>query len=187
MNITLLFSIIALMLLGAFILGIFIGHTYFTNKMPEETIPKDTTNKEVFKKITAKRENSKSNTIQNNSADSLDLDDYRPGVRIKARLARDRAGSLPQGFDPDNNSTSLDFNRIGTGDKKNPDNLEQIEGIGPHFAKKLHEIGIYNFEQIVAMNDQDLKIIASQIGFFFNRIKRENWQAQARDLVKNKK
>lgn len=178
MNMTLLFSIIVLMLLGAFILGIIIGSLYFTKQVPQESIQKNNEDNEIYAK-----NKHKSSSVQNNPNDTLDLQDYEPGVRIKARLARDRAGSLPQESNFEKDTTTLDFNRIGKADKKNPDDLELIEGIGPHFAKKLNEIGVYHFRQLVAMNDQDLKIIAPQIGFFFNRIKRENWQSQARDLI----
>ena len=63
------------------------------------------------------------------------------------------------------------------------DNLKRIKGIGPVNEKRLHELGIYHFDQIAKWGDRE---IAWMDGFlsFKGRIIRENWVEQADQLAK---
>jgi len=80
------------------------------------------------------------------------------------------------------NKPTLDFERIGKGDKYNADRLTQINGIGPYIEQRLNEIGIYNYSQISRLQLRDIVIITSLIDFFPGRIERDNWVEQANEL-----
>lgn len=80
------------------------------------------------------------------------------------------------------NKPTLDFERIGKGDKYNSDRLTQINGIGPYIEQRLNEIGIYNYSQISRLQLRDIVIITSLIDFFPGRIERDNWVEQANEL-----
>tara|TARA_B100000795_G_scaffold183686_1_gene139318 strand:- start:6188 stop:6772 length:585 start_codon:yes stop_codon:yes gene_type:complete len=79
--------------------------------------------------------------------------------------------------------STLDFKTLGVGDKNNPDQLTQINGIGPYVEEKLNEIGIYNFTQISRLQIKDITIITDLIDFFPGRIERDLWVNQANALI----
>ncbi len=62
-----------------------------------------------------------------------------------------------------------------------PDDLEDIVGVGPVIAAKLREMGITTFEQVAAWTDADAERIGNELDFP-GRIERENWIDQARTL-----
>jgi predicted flap endonuclease-1-like 5' DNA nuclease len=66
-----------------------------------------------------------------------------------------------------------------------PDNLKRIRGIGPQNEGRLRGLGIWHFAQIAAWSDENVKWVGSYLAFS-GRIHRENWVAQARDLVAGK-
>jgi F-type H+-transporting ATPase subunit gamma len=66
-----------------------------------------------------------------------------------------------------------------------PDDLEQIVGIGPVIAGKLAEMGITTFAQVAAWSTADAERIGDQLDFP-GRIERENWVEQARTLHTSK-
>jgi predicted flap endonuclease-1-like 5' DNA nuclease len=66
------------------------------------------------------------------------------------------------------------------------DDLMQIKGVGPAIAKTLHELGIFQFEQIAAMSEYDIDRVAERLKGFRSRIYREDWIGQARLLLDQK-
>jgi F-type H+-transporting ATPase subunit gamma len=66
-----------------------------------------------------------------------------------------------------------------------PDDLEEIVGIGPVIAGKLAEMGITTFAQVAAWSIADAERIGDQLDFP-GRIERENWVEQARTLHTSK-
>jgi predicted flap endonuclease-1-like 5' DNA nuclease len=66
------------------------------------------------------------------------------------------------------------------------DDLMQIKGIGPAIAKTLHELGIFEFEQIAALSEYDIDRVAERLKGFRSRIYREDWIGQARILLDQK-
>lgn len=64
-----------------------------------------------------------------------------------------------------------------------PDDLERIKGIGPVNARKLHEHGIYHFDQIAAWKKADI-VLAETYLEFDGRIAREDWVGQAKTFAK---
>jgi predicted flap endonuclease-1-like 5' DNA nuclease/seryl-tRNA synthetase len=63
-----------------------------------------------------------------------------------------------------------------------PDDLQEIKGIGPAIAQTLNELGVNRYYQIAEMSEYDIDRIAQQLKGFRSRIYREDWIGQARDL-----
>jgi branched-chain amino acid transport system ATP-binding protein len=63
-----------------------------------------------------------------------------------------------------------------------PDRLTLIKGIGPVNERKLHEHGIFHFEQIAEWTEADIKTAESYLDFD-GRIAREDWVGQARTFA----
>ena len=80
-----------------------------------------------------------------------------------------------------NKSTLLD--RIGTADASEADDLKQISGVGPVLEKTLNSIGIYKFEQVSKMTSEEYNLLDSLTKSFPGRAERDNWAAQATELM----
>ncbi|WP_224490498.1 hypothetical protein [Robertkochia flava] len=78
----------------------------------------------------------------------------------------------------------LDFERLGEGNSELANDLKMIDGIGPFIEEKLNHLGIYNFEQLSRLKEEDIKIITELLEFFPGRIDRDNWIGQAKKLSK---
>jgi predicted flap endonuclease-1-like 5' DNA nuclease len=61
------------------------------------------------------------------------------------------------------------------------DDSKRIKGIGSVIEKTLNELGIYQFKQIAAWNDENVSWVESSLAFP-GRITRENWIEQAKTL-----
>jgi predicted flap endonuclease-1-like 5' DNA nuclease len=81
----------------------------------------------------------------------------------------DYDGSRPQGF------------AAPRGGKA--DNLTLIRGIGRQNERKLHELGIWHFDQIAAWTAEQVKWVGAYLAFP-GRIDREEWVAQAETLAR---
>ena len=62
------------------------------------------------------------------------------------------------------------------------DDLQQIRGIGPTFAKKLNDLGIYRYHQIAAWTAAERDWISADLGA--QRIEKDEWIEQAAALAK---
>ncbi len=71
-------------------------------------------------------------------------------------------------------------------EKTDIDDLKEIKGIGEVIEKKLNMLGIVNFKQISEFNNDAVEQIAHTLKFFPDRINRDKWVQQARELSKNK-
>jgi len=67
-----------------------------------------------------------------------------------------------------------------SGDDK--DDLKQIKGVGPAIEKTLNDLGIFLFNQLAEISEQEIDRVAQQLKGFRSRIYREDWIGQARDL-----
>ncbi|WHZ29972.1 MAG: hypothetical protein OJF51_004774 [Nitrospira sp.] len=63
---------------------------------------------------------------------------------------------------------------------KQEDDLKKIHGIGPAFAQTLHKMGTRTFIQIARWKSEDIEKIAKKLDTDPERIKRENWIADAK-------
>ena len=82
------------------------------------------------------------------------------------------------------NISSL-ISKIGVGDASNADDLKKISGVGPKLEETLNEIGIYTFEQVSKMTKEEYDLLDSITGSFPGRAERDDWAAQARELMNN--
>ena len=77
----------------------------------------------------------------------------------------------------------LDYRSFGSATKAEMDDLKMISGIGPFIEERLHALDIYTFRQISKFTDQDIDTINDAIEYFSGRIDRDEWVAQATELV----
>jgi predicted flap endonuclease-1-like 5' DNA nuclease len=80
----------------------------------------------------------------------------------------------------------LDYKSFGTAREAEKDDLKMISGIGPFIEERLHVLDIYTFRQISKFTAQDIDKINDAIEYFSGRIERDEWVAQARELVISK-
>ncbi len=71
-------------------------------------------------------------------------------------------------------------------EKQDIDDLKEIKGIGPVIEKKLNMLGIVSFKQVSAFTDEAIDQIARAVKFFPDRIKRDHWVQQAKELATKK-
>ena len=64
------------------------------------------------------------------------------------------------------------------------DDLRRIRGIGPKLERILNDLGIYRIAQIAELDDDGVARLASRLPRFPDRIVRDAWVQQARDLCK---
>jgi len=62
------------------------------------------------------------------------------------------------------------------------DNLQLIKGVGKVLEGVLNETGIYHFDQIASLTDEEISWLDESMSFP-GRIKRENWVEQAKELA----
>jgi NADH-quinone oxidoreductase subunit E len=63
-----------------------------------------------------------------------------------------------------------------------PDDLQRINGVGPVNEKRLHELGVYHFDQIAAWGTSETRWVGTYLSFP-GRIDREQWVVQAAKLA----
>ncbi|MCF6240390.1 MAG: hypothetical protein L3J74_03475, partial [Bacteroidales bacterium] len=73
----------------------------------------------------------------------------------------------------------INFERIGTAQEEEKDDLKIISGIGPFIEKKLNVLGIYTYRQIANFTEEDREKVNEAIEFFPGRIMRDDWIGQA--------
>lgn len=65
------------------------------------------------------------------------------------------------------------------------DNLQLIKGVGKVLEEVLNETGIYHFDQIANLSDDEIKWLDNSMSFP-GRIRREAWVAQSKELARGK-
>lgn len=63
------------------------------------------------------------------------------------------------------------------------DDLKRIKGVGPKMEAVLNDKGVYQFSQIAAFTDADLRWLDAATGSFPGRAERDDWVGQARTLA----
>lgn len=66
----------------------------------------------------------------------------------------------------------------------NPDDLEQLKGVGPKFAQRLNECGIYRYDQLAGLNENEAEMLDGKLGPFKGRLARDRVIDQARYLAR---
>jgi predicted flap endonuclease-1-like 5' DNA nuclease len=80
----------------------------------------------------------------------------------------------------------LDYKSFGTATIEEKDDLTMISGIGPFIEERLHALDIFTFRQISKFTSRDIETINDAIEYFSGRIERDEWVAQAKELVHDK-
>jgi len=62
-----------------------------------------------------------------------------------------------------------------------PDDLKQINGIGPKLEARLHEAGVFHLDQLAALNKKAAAMLDERLGLG-GRVVREEWSKQAKAL-----
>ena len=65
------------------------------------------------------------------------------------------------------------------------DDLQRINGIGPLLEQKLHQLGIFSFDQVSRMTQREYDLLDEIISDFPGRAERDDWAGQAL-ILKNK-
>lgn len=177
MEISNIYVILVIMLLGAFLVGIYFGANYFPGT-PIKKVPAKTAN--TVDHANDIEEGNFKRPVGNSLSEAIDV----APQGIRATQTRNREGSLTQEARREIIESKINFNRLGRGDARNADDFKKIVGIGPLVEEKLNDIGIYNYSQLVNLTDQDIEIVTSLIDFFPGRIVRDDWRGQASALLK---
>ena len=77
----------------------------------------------------------------------------------------------------------LDYKSFGKATKAKKDDLKMISGIGHFVEERLYALDIYTFKQISKFTAKDIETINDAIEYFSGRIERDEWVAQAKELV----
>jgi molybdopterin-containing oxidoreductase family membrane subunit len=107
------------------------------------------------------------------------------GTKLKSSVKKaDKAPSKAK--DQGEDLTNL-MNKLGSFDPstQTQDDLKKISGVGPKMEDKLHQLGIFTFEQVSRMTDTEYDLLDSIIGEFPGRAKRDDWAGQASKLKNN--
>lgn len=81
------------------------------------------------------------------------------------------------------NKPKLNFDNFGYAESDQREDLTKINGIGPYIEQKLNEIGIFNYDQISKLKEEDIRVLTELIDFFPGRIERDDWVGQAETLM----
>lgn len=68
-------------------------------------------------------------------------------------------------------------------DIETQDNLQRINGIGPVMEQKLHQIGIFTFNQVSRMTEREYELLDEIISEFPGRAHRDDWAGQALTFI----
>ena len=77
--------------------------------------------------------------------------------------------------------------RIGIFDPatQSADDLQKLNGVGPLMEQRLHQMGIYTFDQVSRLTDDDINLLDSAIENFPIEENRGDWRVQANQLKNN--
>jgi molybdopterin-containing oxidoreductase family membrane subunit len=109
--------------------------------------------------------------------------DFPSAVIQGKELVKSKEDQIVKNQDNETKSDEL-LSKIGIFDNKNqqPDDLKRIKGIGPLMEKTLNELGIYSFEQVSKMTENEYDLLDSITGSFPGRALRDDWAGQAKNL-----
>ena len=77
----------------------------------------------------------------------------------------------------------LNYKSFGTAREEDKEDLQMISGIGPFIEERLYALDIYTYKQISRFTPKDIKTLNDVIIYFYGRIERDEWVAQAKELI----
>lgn len=105
-------------------------------------------------------------TMPENSLDESETESSETNATLKATSNDADEQHKPQGF---------------ASRPEDSDELKRIKGIGAVIEETLNQLGIYQFDQIAAWNDDNIAWVEKSLAFP-GRITREDWVSQAQTL-----
>ena len=96
----------------------------------------------------------------------------------------DKLGKLPKDASPEEKANAVGSRpkALKKARKDKPDDLKKISGIGPANEEKLHNLGIYHYDQIAQWGRPEIRWVGQFLSFA-GRIDREDWVGQAKALA----
>jgi predicted flap endonuclease-1-like 5' DNA nuclease len=64
------------------------------------------------------------------------------------------------------------------------DDLQMLKGVGPKFVARLHELGIFRFEQLATLSDTELAMLDERMGPFRGRLVKDRVREQGDYLAR---
>lgn len=101
----------------------------------------------------------------------LDAEKSRELARLAEELERTKA-ALEAALEP----------RVAAGAAKLNLGLRRIRGIGPGYQRSLEQLGVTRIEQVAAWSDADVQSFAEKLKISPERIRKEDWVGQAKQL-----
>jgi NADH-quinone oxidoreductase subunit E len=100
-------------------------------------------------------------------------------AHIKATLA-----TLPKDATPEQKANAVGSRPAGLIGARagRADDMQRVKGIGPVNEKRLHELGVFHFDQIAAWTRREIRWVGTYLSFP-GRIDREQWVKQAANLA----
>ena len=78
-----------------------------------------------------------------------------------------------------------EFSADGDGGEVVSDNLRRLRGLGPKIEQLLHEAGIYTFEEVAGLSDEEWRTILQAAGPRYRRFDPTPWREQAAEAVRD--
>ena len=75
--------------------------------------------------------------------------------------------------------------KLGTPGCDHKDDLKVVKGIGPKIEKLLNKLGIKSLEQLATLKAAEINKVDEALVDFSGRIKRDEWVAQAKAIIRN--
>jgi molybdopterin-containing oxidoreductase family membrane subunit len=110
-------------------------------------------------------------------------DDHSGGSAVVAESPASEDAQEEISDDVKSSRVSSLIEKIGSGSAENKNDLKQISGVGPKMEETLNQIGIYSYEQVSKMTDNEYDLLDSITGTFQGRAKRDDWAGQAKELM----
>lgn len=168
------YLVLFLMLLGAFLIGYFFGNRSDKKKVVIQEV------KQVVAQL--RKVERKLERIEKR-VETTDI--VQPG-EVRVIKTRERTGQLTEQIETEIIQNDLDLKFLGNGNRSQPDDLQKIIGVDPFIEEKLNKIGINSYDQLSKLRPMDIELVTELIAFFPNRIHQDDWKGQATALLKIK-
>ncbi len=119
----------------------------------------------------------------------LSLRDEVAALKAASAKAEEPAESAPPAPRPTNghrNGSVVGSGRAARRGKRTPDDLKQINGIGPKLERALNALGVFYFEQVASLGADEAEHLDAQLEDYQGRLQRDAWIAQAKDLLEGR-
>ena len=127
----------------------------------------------------------------NEAGADCDCDDMRAKLRaLEAENAKLKAGNTASAAAASVAAPAIAADSPGTRPEAlkaarggQPDDLQQISGIGPKLEKLCHSLGFYHFDQIANWTADEVAWVDHNLEGFKGRVTRDEWIKQAKKLA----